>query len=44
MDNIYYYSRREFIKITGLSSVAILCSPVMAGNQSKEEHALFEKA
>jgi len=35
-------SRREFIKITGGTSVAMLCAPALAGNFFKNEHALFE--
>jgi flavin-dependent dehydrogenase len=35
-------SRREFIKVTGVSSVAMLCAPAMAGCVSKQEQALFE--
>jgi len=35
-------SRREFIKISGLSSIAIMSTPLIAGNLTKEEHALFD--
>jgi|GEM_PF-728556 len=35
-------SRREFIKVTGLSSIAFISTPGIAGIQSKSENALFE--
>jgi len=35
-------SRREFIKVTGLTSIAILTVPEIAGNQLIREYALFE--
>jgi len=34
--------RREFIKLTGISSVAMLCTPAVAGNFFKNEQAFFE--
>jgi hypothetical protein len=36
------FSRREFIKVTGISSIAILCSPAIAGNQLVDKSAKFE--
>lgn len=41
-DNIVNYSRRDFIKVTGISSIAILCSPAIAGNQLEDKSAKFE--
>lgn len=35
-------SRREFIKVTGVTSVAMLCTPAMAGCVSKKDQARFE--
>ncbi|NQU50912.1 MAG: FAD-dependent oxidoreductase [Bacteroidetes bacterium] len=35
-------SRREFIKVTGVISVAMLCAPTMAGCVSMKEQAQFE--
>ena len=35
-------SRREFVKITGVTSVAILCAPSVACSNKENEHALFE--
>ncbi len=34
--------RREFIKLTGVTSVAMLCAPAVAGNFFRNEQALFE--
>ena len=35
-------SRREFIKVSGMSSIAVLCMPRMTGSGLKEEYAIFE--
>ena len=34
--------RREFIKFTGITSLAMLCAPAVAGNFFENEQALFE--
>jgi len=34
--------RREFIKLTGITSMAMLCTPAFGSWSSKKEHALFE--
>jgi NADPH-dependent 2,4-dienoyl-CoA reductase/sulfur reductase-like enzyme len=38
----YRLSRREFIKVTGLSSIAFIATPGIAGNLLKGGSALFE--
>jgi len=35
-------SRREFIKVSGMSSIAVLCMPRLTGSCLEEEYAIFE--
>src|SRR5210317_119311 len=35
-------TRREFIKISGMSSIAVLCMPSLKGAEGRDEQAIFE--
>jgi len=40
--NTNHFSRRDFIKISGITSMAMLCTPALGSWSSEKEHALFQ--